>query len=108
MFLRVSQIKVWGFWEQPEIGLHGYIGCILEDGTPVGLCSKEKWLLGKEDSLRKDWNNNYKIFDEPHTVYSDFNEKVLRQQGLFKSSKEMAMTPPQELLDKVFEKLSSN
>ena len=100
MFIRASQVKVWGFWLQPEIGLHGFLGCILEDGTPVGFCSKEKWDLGRDDSLRKGWEGNIKVFAEPHLVYSDYNEKVLRQQGLFKTSS-LAMTPPQELLDKV-------
>lgn len=42
-------IKIKALWFDKNIGLFGYYGAILHDGTPVAICSHEKWSLGKND-----------------------------------------------------------
>lgn len=42
------RVRIKALWLDKTVGLNGYIGAILEDGTPVDLCSKEKWDLGKK------------------------------------------------------------
>jgi hypothetical protein len=52
-------------------GLHGQIFATLEDGREVYLCSKEKWDLGRRDSLRSGWAGDERTFTSPKVVYTD-------------------------------------
>jgi len=94
--LEVQKIKIKALWLQSEIGACGYIGAILGDGIPVGLCSVEKWNLGRTDSLRKGWKNNIKIFKNIKTMYQNVSEEDLRKDGLLKNTN-LELTVPNEL-----------
>lgn len=57
----MQKINIKALWLDPNVGLNGYLGAVLADGTPVALCSKEKFDLGPYDSLRKGWVGNVRI-----------------------------------------------
>lgn len=78
----VHAIKIIALWKEPNVGLHGYIGAVLADGTEVALCSVEKWEQGPFDSLRYGWVDNICLFPHGKIMYSETPESVLRQDGL--------------------------
>lgn len=80
--MKKYKVKVLALWFQPEIGLKGYYGAVLEDGTPVALCSQEKWELGRKDSLRTGWEKNTKVFDFPKAIHINIPESELRKNGM--------------------------
>lgn len=77
-------VKVRALWFQPEVGMHGYYGAVLVDGTPVALCSKERWDMGPRDSLRKGWRGNLRVWPKPKVVHVPYTEAELRKGGLWK------------------------
>lgn len=78
--MKLFSVKVKLLWLQSDIGLCGYIGAVLMDGTQVALCSKEKWDLGDDDSLRKGWDDN--VRHGVKIIYCDISETELRERGL--------------------------
>lgn len=88
-------ISVKALWFQPKIGLRGAIGAILHDGTPVALCSKEKWDLGKNDSLRSGWQGNIRMGIKTFT--NTYTEEQLVADGL--GSGDLKMTVPEPLIN---------
>lgn len=92
----VATIRVKALWFQREVGLKGYFGAILSDGTPVALCSKEKWDLGPTDSLRDNWEGDVRIGDKK--VYMrDISTESLKKDGLGKGS--LKLTVPEKLVN---------
>lgn len=90
-------IKIKAMWFDKNVGLNGYYGAILHDGTPVAICSHEKWSLGKNDSLRSNWNGDIKIYNTIKKAYLDYDEDFLKIEGLLKGSK-LEMKVPNSLL----------
>jgi len=80
--LPIHRIHVRRLWREDNVGLMGFIGAELEDGTLVALCSVEKWILGSNDSLRKQWKDNERKFVGIKTIYGDVTEMQLRKDGL--------------------------
>jgi hypothetical protein len=79
------KITIKALWLDPNVGLEGYIGAILFDGTPVALCSNEKWRLGRRDSLRSGWTKDSRNVSVRHGVkvfYNQYSAQALRKDGL--------------------------
>lgn len=74
------RITVLALWLDPRVGSKGFIGAVLNDGTPVALCSKEKWDMGPRDSLRRGWIGRYRI--GKGSLYCHHSLSVLRAGGL--------------------------
>ncbi len=86
------RISVLALWFQPEVGQEGYYGAILADGTPVALCSAEKWNSGRQDSLRAGWANNIRL--GPKTLTSDYSPEDLSRDGLLHGTPLELRVPP--------------
>lgn len=97
-------IPVVALWFDPNVGAQGYFGAIIlqnEEYTPVGLCSKEKWDLGRFDSLRRNWNGNVKIFRGLKILYYSYSVEELLAEGLFEGTP-LELKVPDELKEKYF------
>lgn len=88
-----NRITIKALWFDPNASTRGYIGAILKDGTPVSICSKAKWDMGRIDSLRKGWIGNTRVWPQQKTMYVDVSEKQLKAEGLL-----FNMKVPTELL----------
>jgi hypothetical protein len=76
------KIKVKALWCQNDVGLCGYIGAILDDGTPIALCSRGKFDLGNDDSLRSGWKNDTKDWGgDTKSFYFDLSQITLKSEG---------------------------
>jgi hypothetical protein len=79
----MCRIAINRLWRESDVGLVGWIGAELQDGTLVALCSVEKWELGSYDSLRDGWCNNERVFPRTKLVsLSGITEQELRADGL--------------------------
>lgn len=76
----MHKISICALWLQRSVGKQGYIGAILADGTPVALCSKESWDLGRYDSLRKGWTGDVRIGTK--ILLAKYSEADLRADGI--------------------------
>lgn len=70
-----NKIKIKALWkDNSTIGnkhkINGYIGIIYLNGYAEILCTLDSWNNGENDSLRKGWNNNIKIFTKYKSVPS--------------------------------------
>lgn len=101
MYVKSSKINILALWLQTNTD---YIGCVLEDGTPVALCTKEKWNALRNVTLKSDWENNAKIFDAPVEVNSDYTEKILKETGLFKGTS-FELKCPDFILEQIKDKI---
>ena len=90
----MPMVRVQALWCDPTVGREGYIGAILRDGTPVALCSVEKFSLGRGDSLNRGWVGH--IRKGSKTVYSQYTEAELRAGGL--GNGPLRLTVPSELI----------
>lgn len=92
----MHKINILAIWFQPEIGLHGYYGAILSDGTPIAMCSHESWSFKKKDSLDTGWIGNTRTWPNGKTISSKYDTKTLIEDGLLKGSP-LELTVPDSL-----------
>jgi hypothetical protein len=86
------RIRVKALWIDRSVGLEGYVGAILMDGTQVALCSVEKWNQGPSDSLRRGWEHDQKVFGKlGKVIFQDYSEAALRCDGLLHLPKNDAL-----------------
>ena len=63
------KIQVFALWYEPLLGLSGYVCALVKHQKqliPVGLCSVEKWGMGRKDSLRRGWVTPAALAGEPN------------------------------------------
>jgi len=90
------RIIVRALWFDPKTK---YVGALLKDRTPVTLCSWEKWESGYDDSLRRNWVENIKVFSQLKAIYTDVPEWILREDGL-KIGQGQKINVPERLIRK--------
>jgi hypothetical protein len=89
-----NKVKVIALWRQKNVGLAGFIGAILADGSPVALCSVEKWELGRRDSLRRGWTGDVRLGRK--AFHHGISERQLREDGLLRGTN-LELRVPAEL-----------
>jgi hypothetical protein len=91
----MALLKVKGLWLQREIGPDGHVGAVLDDGTPVALCSFPKW----EDQGFGQENWDGTIFCPGVTTDFVFSHaaRELKAGGLSLGTRLGTMSVPQEL-----------
>lgn len=89
----MARLLVRRLWRERSVGMEGWVGAELPDGTLVALCSVEKWNLGLADSLREEWRGAEKKFVVLKAIHINVSEAELRQDGLGSGRLQMSGRP---------------